>query len=93
MPLQDKTVRCSGGLRPPEENESGSHRDAATEQPLQKSRLLRLDRVFVNSPIYFMTACIEFLVAFANAQGGSVLVGVSDAGHSLGVMIFALSCL
>jgi hypothetical protein len=92
-PLQDKPVRCSGGLRPPEENETVAHRDAATEQQLQKARLRRLDRVFVDLPIYFMTACIEALVAFANAQGGSVLVGVSDAGHSLGVMIFALSCL
>jgi ATP-dependent DNA helicase RecG len=36
---------------------------------------------------------IESLVAFANAHGGSVLVGVSDTVHSLGVMIFALSCL
>jgi putative transposase len=57
MLLQDKTVRCSSGLRPPEENESGAHRDAATEQPLQKSRLRRLDRVFVGSPIFFLTAC------------------------------------
>ena len=82
-PLQDKPVRCSGGLRPPmenelgshrqplqedpcvvaavydrrEENELGSHRDAATVQPLQKARLRRLDRVFVDSPIYFVTAC------------------------------------
>jgi REP element-mobilizing transposase RayT len=56
-PLQDKPVRCSGGLRPPEENETVAHRDAATEQPLQKARLRRLDRVFVDSPIYFLTAC------------------------------------
>jgi REP element-mobilizing transposase RayT len=70
---QDKPVRCSGGLRPPEENEfapivaavcdrrteneTGAHRGAATEQPLQKLRLRRLDRVFVDSPIYFITAC------------------------------------
>jgi REP element-mobilizing transposase RayT len=70
---QDKPVRCSGGLRPPEENEfaplvaavcdrrmkneTGAHRDAATEQSLQKPRLRRLDRVFVDSPIYFITAC------------------------------------
>ena len=108
---QDKPVRCSGGLRPPEgnefaplvaavydrrmeneptltetplqvvaavcdrrienefapivaavcdrriENEPGAHRGAATEQPLQKPRLHRLDRVFVDSPIYFITAC------------------------------------
>jgi putative transposase len=70
---QHKPVRCSGGLRPPEENEfapivaavcdrrienvTGAHRDAATEQPLQKPRLRRLDRVFVHSPIYFITAC------------------------------------
>ena len=71
----DKPVRCSGGLRPPEENEfapvvavaavydrrtkneTGAHRDAATEQPIQKLRLRRLDRVFVDSPIYFITAC------------------------------------
>jgi putative transposase len=77
-------VNCSGGLRPPNENEPGAHRallqedksvvaavygrreeegepgahrDAATEQPLQKARLRRLDRVFVDSPIYFITAC------------------------------------
>jgi hypothetical protein len=115
MPPQDKPVRCSGGLRPLNENESGAHRAPLQEnepgsivaayerreqndtgshrQPLQKARLRRLDRVFVDLPIYFLTACIEALVAFANAQGGSVLVGVSDAGHSLGVMIFALSCL
>ena len=54
---QDKPVRCSGGLRPPDEGETGAHRDAATEQPLQKPRLRRLDRVFVDSPIYFITAC------------------------------------
>jgi ATP-dependent DNA helicase RecG len=29
----------------------------------------------------FDKACIESLVALANAHGGSVLVGVSDAGH------------
>ena len=39
------------------ENEPGAHRDAATVQPLQKARLRRLDRVFVDSPIYFVTAC------------------------------------
>ena len=39
------------------ENEPGAHRDAATEQPLQKPRLRRLDLVFVDSPIYFITAC------------------------------------
>ena len=70
---QHKLVRCSGGLRPPKENEfapivaavydrrmeneTGAHRDAATEQPLQKPRLRRLDRLFVDSPIYFITAC------------------------------------
>ena len=70
---QNKPARCSGGLRPPEENEfapivaavydrrmendPGAHRDAATEQSLQKPRLRRLDRVFVDSPIYFITAC------------------------------------
>jgi len=70
---QDKPVRCSGGLRPPEknefapivaavydrrmENETGAHRDAATEQSLQKPRLRRLDRVFADLPIYFITAC------------------------------------
>ena len=69
---QHKPVHCSGGLRPPEENEfapivavydrrmenePGAHRDAATEQSLQKPRLRRLDRVFVDSPIYFITAC------------------------------------
>jgi putative transposase len=56
-PLQDKPVRCSGGLRPPEENELGAHRDAATGQPLQKPRLHRLDWVFADHPIYFVTAC------------------------------------
>ena len=39
------------------ENETGAHRDAATKQPLQKPRLRRLDRVFVEPPIYFVTAC------------------------------------
>ena len=48
------------------ENEPGAHGDAATKQPiqngshrqpLQKPRLRRLDRVFVDSPIYFLTAC------------------------------------
>jgi putative transposase len=71
--LHHKPVLCSGGLRPPEENEfapivaavcdrriendTGAHRDAATEQPLQKPRLRRLDRVFLDSPIYFITTC------------------------------------
>lgn len=41
----------------------------------------------------FDKACIALLVAFANAQGGSVLVGVSDAGHRFRVMTFALFCL
>lgn len=81
---QNKLVRCSCGLRPPKENESGAHRaplqvdeslvaavydrrienelgahrDAATEQSLQKNaRLQRLARVFVDSPVYFVTAC------------------------------------
>lgn len=54
---QDKPVRCSSGLRLPEENETGAHRDAATEQPLQKPRLRRLDRVFTDAPVYFLTAC------------------------------------
>ena len=70
---QHKPVHCSGGLRPPEENElapivaavydrrmeneTGAHRDAATEQSLKKRRLRRLDRVFVDSPIFFITAC------------------------------------
>ena len=72
---QDKPVRCSGGLRPPKENEfapvvavaavydrrieneTGDHRDAASEQLPHKLRLRRLDRVFVDSPIYFITAC------------------------------------
>ena len=35
----------------------------------------------------FDKACIETLVAFANAQGGSVLVGVSDAGVLSGVTL------
>lgn len=39
------------------ENQTGAHRDAATEQPLQKLRLRRLDRVFIDAPIYFLTAC------------------------------------
>lgn len=78
-PLQDKPVRCSGGLRPPEENETVAHRAPLQEnepgsivaayerreqndtgshrQQLQKARLRRLDRVFVDSPIYFLTAC------------------------------------
>ena len=49
-----------------EENDHDSLRDAATKQPLrdgghrqpiQRPRLRRLDRVFVDSPIYFVTAC------------------------------------
>ena len=43
---------CSGGLRPPDGDDPGAHR-----APLQKARLRRLDRVFVSSPIYFITAC------------------------------------
>ena len=39
------------------ENETGDHRDAASEQLPHKLRLRRLDRVFVDSPIYFITAC------------------------------------
>ena len=39
------------------ENETGAPRHAATEQSLQKARLRRLDRVFVESPIYFVTTC------------------------------------
>ena len=35
----------------------------------------------------FDKAVIESLVAFANAQGGKVLVGVSDAGKMLGVTL------
>jgi len=70
---QHKSARYSGGLQPPEENEfapivaavcdrrteneTSAHRDAAIEQPLQKPRLRRLDRLFVDSPIYFITAC------------------------------------
>ena len=38
-------------------NEPAAHRAAATEQPLQKPRLRRLDRVFVDSAIYFIKAC------------------------------------
>ena len=33
----------------------------------------------------FDKATVESLVAFANAQGGTVLVGISDAGKVLGV--------
>ncbi len=40
------------------ETEPGAHRDAASEQPLQKPRLRRLDWVFADHPIYFVTACI-----------------------------------
>jgi len=39
------------------EDELGAHRDAATEQSLQKVRLRRLDRVFLDAPIYFLTTC------------------------------------
>jgi REP element-mobilizing transposase RayT len=39
------------------ENETGAHRDAATKQSLQKPRLRRLDRVFGEPPIYFVSAC------------------------------------
>ena len=77
-PLQDKLVRCSGGLRPPEEsetrpivaavcelrveNEPGAYRalqenNGSHRQPLQKARLRRLDHVFVDAPIYFLTTC------------------------------------
>ena len=57
-PLQeDKSVVAAVYDRREEEGETGAHRDAATEQPLQKLRLRRLDRVFVDSSIYFITAC------------------------------------
>ena len=61
-PLQDKLVRCSGGLRPPEEDEPGAYRapqedNGSHRQPLQKARLRRLDHVFVDAPIYFLTTC------------------------------------
>lgn len=39
------------------ENQPGAHGDAATEQTPQKPRLRRLDRVFVDSPVYFVTVC------------------------------------
>jgi len=55
--LEDKSVVAAVYDRREEEGETGAHRDAATEQPLQKLRLRRLDRVFVDSPIYFITAC------------------------------------
>ena len=35
----------------------------------------------------FDKTTVESLVAFANAQGGIVLVGVSDAGVALGVSL------
>jgi hypothetical protein len=38
MPIEtpeDKPVRCSGGLRPPKEDETGAHRDAATGRRLR----------------------------------------------------------
>ena len=50
------------------ENETGAHRDAATEQPLQKARLRRLNRVFVDSPIYFVTACTLDRQAILNCE-------------------------
>ena len=51
MRTKDATVAAVYDRR--EENDAGSHR-----QPLQKkARLQRLDRVFVDSPIYFVTAC------------------------------------
>jgi len=61
-PLQDKLVRCSGGLRPPEEDELGAYRapqenNGSHRQPLQKARLRRLDHVFGDAPIYFLTTC------------------------------------
>ena len=52
-PLQVVAAVCDRRM----ENEPGAHRGAATEQPLQKPRLHRLDRVFVDAPIYFVTAC------------------------------------
>jgi putative transposase len=83
---------CGGGLRPSEknefapivaavcdrriENETGAHRDAATEQSLQKPRLRCLVRIFMGSPVYFLTArtadrqsalaCAEMHQAFAD---------------------------
>ena len=53
QPLQAVAVACDRRV----ENQRGDYRDAATEQPLQKPRLRRLDRVFVDSPVYFLTAC------------------------------------
>ena len=35
----------------------------------------------------FDKAAVESLVAFANAQGGTVLVGVSDTGEVVGVTL------
>lgn len=62
--MENETGVCSGDLQAVAavydrriENETSAHRDAATEQSLQKPRLRRLDRVFVDSPIYFITAC------------------------------------
>ena len=73
LPDKPVRCSCRGGLRPPEgnefaplvaavydrrmENEHGAHRDAATEQSLKKPQLRRLDHVFVDAPIYFITTC------------------------------------
>ncbi len=56
-PLQEEASVVAAVCDRRDGNESGAHRDAATVQPLQKARLRRLDRVFVDSPIYFLTAC------------------------------------
>jgi putative transposase len=56
-PLQEDQSVVAAVCDRREEKDSGAHRDAATKQPLQKPRLRRMDRVFVDSPIYFVTAC------------------------------------
>jgi len=56
-PLQEDQSVVAAVYDRRKENETGAHRDAATEQPLQKARLRRMDRVFVDSPIYFVTTC------------------------------------
>ena len=59
--------------------------------PMLSSALLELfaagESLTLEYKVTFDKASIESLVAFANAQGGSVLVGVSDTGLLKGVTI------
>lgn len=45
------------------------------------------ESAFIEFKISFQKEVIETLTAFANTQGGAVLIGVSDAGQVVGVSI------